>query len=355
MKRKQLRVKKKRKKRIKFIVTTILAILVVGIGLGAYVLTQAYQAADKTYEPLERGEKSKLREEAVTVSKDPISILLMGVEDYSTGGEHGRSDTMMVATFNPEDEKLKLLSIPRDSYVDIPENGQDKINHSFAFGGKELTIQTVEDLLNIPIDYYATVNFEGFKNIVDTLGGITVDVPFDFEQNSDDRVAEKLQFYEGEMELDGRYALAYARMRYEDPRGDIGRNERQKEVVQAIIKELASPSTLTKVDDLAEDLGTNIETNMKFSDALNFLKKYKNFDTSNIDQLKLEGASDYLGQISYYFIDEQSLAEVQHELRVHLGLEEPTTTDSTTSDMNEQQTNEYPNENSGYQEEPATY
>src|SRR5690606_29541403 len=112
-----------------------------------------------------------------------------------------------------------------------------------VYGGKRMTIETVEQFLDIPIDYYATVNFEAFKNIVDVLGGITVDVPFDFQQNSDDRVAEKLQFYEGEMELDGRYALAYARMRMEDPRGDIGRNERQQQVIEAIIDKALSPAT----------------------------------------------------------------------------------------------------------------
>jgi polyisoprenyl-teichoic acid--peptidoglycan teichoic acid transferase len=315
--------KKKKKKKLRLFISLILLVILVGVGIGFYVTFQAYQAANKTYDELDRGEKSDLREEVVTISKDPISILLMGVEDYTTGGTNGRSDTLMVATFNPNDEKLKLLSIPRDSYVDIPGEGMSKINHSFAWGGKELTIQTVENLLNIPIDYYATVNFDGFKNIVDTLGGITVDVPFDFKQNSDDRKAEKLEFYEGEMELDGRYALAYARMRLEDPRGDIGRNERQQQVIEAIIQEMASVSTITKIDDLATDLSDNIETNLKFKDGLNFLKKYHNFRTSNIDNLTFDGVSDYLGNVSYYFIDEESLNEIQHELRVHLELEEP--------------------------------
>jgi len=240
----------------------------------------------------------------------------------------------MVATFNPNDEHLKLLSIPRDSYVTIPgREGKDKINHAFSFGGKELSIQTVEELFDIPIDYYATVNFDGFKAIVDTVGGITVDVPFNFKQNSDDRVAEKLEFYEGEMHLDGRYALAYARMRLEDPRSDLGRVERQKQVVEAIIKEVMSLSTITKVDDLAKDLGNNIETNMKVTEGIGFLKTYSNFRPSNIDQLELEGVSQYIGNISYYVIDEESLEEVQHELKVHLELEEP----SSEFDNNEEE------------------
>lgn len=326
--------KQKNKKRVKRIFLFIGLITLVVIGYGVYLFAQTYNAANETYEELERGEKSDKRDEAVSISKDPVSFLLLGVEDYSSGGKGGRSDTLMVATFNPNDEHLKLLSIPRDSYVTIPgREGKDKINHAFSFGGKELSIQTVEELFDIPIDYYATVNFDGFKAIVDTVGGITVDVPFNFKQNSDDRVAEKLEFYEGEMHLDGRYALAYARMRLEDPRSDLGRVERQKQVVEAIIKEVMSLSTITKVDDLAKDLGNNIETNMKVTEGIGFLKTYSNFRPSNIDQLELEGVSQYIGNISYYVIDEESLEEVQHELKVHLELEEP----SSEFDNNEEE------------------
>ncbi|GAA0305844.1 LCP family protein required for cell wall assembly [Gracilibacillus halotolerans] len=329
--------KQKSKKRVRRILLFIGLIALATIVYGVYLFTQTYNAANETYEELERGEKSEKRDEAVSISTDPVSFLLLGVEDYTTGGKGGRSDTLMVATFNPDEENLKLVSIPRDSYVTIPgREGKDKINHAFSFGGKELSIKTVEEFLDIPIDYYATVNFDGFKAIVDTIGGITVDVPFDFEQNSDDRVAEKLKFYEGEMHLDGRHALAYARMRLWDPRNDIGRTERQRQVVEAIIKEVMSLTTITKVDDLAKDLGDNIETNMKITEGIGFLKNYSDFRTSNIDQLVLEGAGQDIGNISYYIIDEESLAEVQHELKVHLELEQPST-DYPKSDNTEEE------------------
>ncbi|RCW77392.1 LCP family protein [Saliterribacillus persicus] len=324
MERKEMRKLQKkqgRRKKLRVFLSVFILALIIGIGTGVYLIYETYQAASDTYDELERGEKSEKREQAVSISNDPISILMMGVENYTSDGDHGRSDTLMVATFNPEDEHLKLLSIPRDTLVDIPgRDNRDKINHSFAFGGKELTIKTVENFLDIPIDYYATVNFEGFKAIVDTLGGITVDVPFEFEQNSDDRVAEKLQFREGEMDLNGRYALAYARMRKADPAGDFGRNERQKQVIEAIIKEVTSVSTVTKVDDLGKDLGENVETNMKVSEGLSFLKKYSNFRTSNIEQLKLDGYDDRIDGVYYYVPDETSLANIQNELKNHLDL-----------------------------------
>lgn len=319
------RVKKKRKRPILRRLLAIALVLLLGVGAYVgYVFYQTLEAANESYDDLGR-DKSKFRDTAVTISNDPVSILLLGVEDYSSGGKGGRSDTLMVATFNPTDQTMKLLSIPRDTRVEIPERGLDKINHSFSKGGKELTIETVENFLEIPIDYYATVNFDGFKNIIDIVGGITVDVPFSFKQNSDDRVAEKLEFYEGPMELDGRYALAYARMRLVDPKYDIGRNERQQQVVKAVIDEIASAGTLFKVDQLTNEVGKNIETNMKVSELLGFYQKYSGFNTSNIETITLDGEGVYINNIAYWIPEEESVISVQNELKTHLGMSEETT------------------------------
>ncbi|MGG3844701.1 LCP family protein [Aeribacillus composti] len=320
MKRQQLKKTRKRKKRklFKRIVQLFILILLVFASYTGYTFWKVYNSA---YDDLDRV-KSKLRDAAVTISNDPVSILIMGVEDYSSGGKGGRSDTLMVATFNPKDETMKLLSIPRDTRVYIKEKDKKtKINHAYSYGGKELTIETVEDFLNIPIDYYVTVNFEGFKNIIDILGGIEVDVPFDFKQNSDDRVAEKLEFKEGPMTLDGRHALAYARMRLEDPRGDLGRNERQQQVVMAVIDKLSSIGTITKIDKLTDEIGDNVETNMKVTELLAFYKKYSDFNSSKIEQVKLEGTPEYINGVSYYIVDDESLAEVQHDLQDHLNFQ----------------------------------
>ncbi|SHH63030.1 LCP family protein [Virgibacillus chiguensis] len=310
--------KKKKKKRTRKLLLVIILLFLTLIGFGGYMAIQTLQAASDSYDDLGR-DKSDLRDQAVSISKDPVSILLMGVEDYATEGDHGRTDTLMLATFSPNDERLKLLSIPRDTLVEIVGKGvEDKITHAHAFGGKEMTIDTVENFLDVPIDYYATVNFDAFKNVVDILGGITVNVPFDFQQNSDDRVAEKLQFYEGKMELDGRHALAYARMRKEDPKGDIGRNERQQEVIKSIIDKAMSVSTITKIDDLAKEIGKNVETNMKISEGLAFYKEYSDFSVSKMDKIQLETTPDRINGISYQIVDQQSLEEVKQTLKDHL-------------------------------------
>src|SRR5699024_1776068 len=154
-------------------------------------------------------DKSDLRDEAVDPKFDNVSILLMGVDSSdersaNEEAEDSRTDTLMVATLNKDDKSVKLLSIPRDSYVHIPEVGYDsKINHAHAFGGTRAVIDTVENLLDIPIDYYMKVNFEAFIEVVDSVDGVTVDVPYDFSEMDSSDKANAIQLEEGTQELNG--------------------------------------------------------------------------------------------------------------------------------------------------------
>jgi len=313
-------IKKRRRKgkRRRILAVFLFLFLIVG-SVAGYILYQTYNAAKESYTEIENrtGGKSELREEPVHISNDPVSILLMGIENYTDENDRGRSDTMMVATFNPTDQTMKLLSIPRDTRVHIGDLGyKDKINHSYSVGGKELTIESVENFLDIPIDYYATVNFEGFINIIDELGGVNVDVPFDFMDIN--REWEKFYFTEGPMELDGEAALVYARMRKKDPMGDFGRNERQKQIVKGAIEKLSSPATLLKIDDIAREVGSNVETNLKIREAIAFRKKFSDFNSSDIESLRIEGYDEYINNVYYFIPDEVKLDELKNELQTHL-------------------------------------
>jgi LCP family protein required for cell wall assembly len=340
MDRKQMRkVRKKRKRPIlrRILFFTILLFLVIGCYVG-YVLFETYQAASESYSELERGDKSKLRTEAVEISEDPFSVLLLGIEDYSSGGEQGRTDSIIVATINPKDQSVKLISIPRDTMVYQEEREkEDKINHAYVFGGKEATINAVETLLDIPVDYYATVNFNGFKEIVDEIGGVTVDVPFDFWENSDDpENKRRIEFYEGTMKLDGEEALAYARMRKRDPRGDFGRNDRQKQIITAAVNSMLSPKNLLKFDDIAKHIGNNVQTNMRVSEGLGLQSQFTDFNASSIEQLSVEGTDEYINGTYYYIPDEEKLAELTTELQTHLDHNSSGSSSSATADTIEE-------------------
>lgn len=166
----------------------------------------------------------------------PLNFLLLGSD--SRGEDQGRSDVMMLVHSDPERSKLYLISMPRDLWVPIPGHGTDKINAAYAYGGAPLAVQTVEQLLTVPIDHVALTDFEGFFRLIDDVGGVRV-------YNEHASASRGFTFPRGELDLTGESALVYVRERYALPRGDLDRAERQRLVVKAIIDKLASNQTLT--------------------------------------------------------------------------------------------------------------
>src|SRR4051812_26344789 len=225
-----MRLKKRKRKLRKWVKVTgtILLLLLIGGGIyGSTVYKSFKNAVAAMHQPMER-EKSEKRAEPVSLKeKDPFSVLMLGVDERE--GDSGRSDTMIVLTVNPTNNSVKMLSIPRDTRTEIIGKGNDdKINHAYAFGGVPMAVDTVENFLDIPIDYYMQINMEGFKEIVDAVGGVTVQNDLNFS-------VENYKYPIGEIKLTGDEALNYARMRYEDPRGDFGRQMRQRQIIQAVI------------------------------------------------------------------------------------------------------------------------
>ncbi|MGD6831731.1 LCP family protein [Sutcliffiella halmapala] len=312
-----VRRKKLNKRRIAKLILFSLFILLL---IGSFYVYRFFATMQDTHSELERGEYSKLREENVSLMKEPISIALFGIEDYSSGGANGRTDTIIVLTLNPDDKTIKMLSIPRDSRVEIVGRGEyDKINHAFAFGGPDMAIDTLENLLDIPIDYYATINFEAFVEIVNELGGVTVDVPFNFSEVIAG-TGERVYFAEGKDTLTGEEALAYVRMRKYDPRGDLGRIDRQKQVISAAIDSASPQKILLELDDILNHIGENVTTSLKTKDMISLLRTYSDVGSSKIESVNLNGADSNIEGIYYYEIDQESLDEVIVELKEHLDI-----------------------------------
>ncbi|MBB5173773.1 LCP family protein [Texcoconibacillus texcoconensis] len=292
-------------------------LLVLGVGFG-YMWQQFEEVTSGAQQELDRGDRSDMREEAVNPSQDSISILFLGVDDR-TGNLRGRTDAIVLATFNAEDQSVKMLNIPRDSLVNIPGRGQDKINHAHAFGGIDLAIETVEDVLDIPVDYFMTLNFMAFMEVVDELGGVEVDSPFEISEMDSYDNPGAIWIPEGEQTLNGEEALAYVRHRQGDPQGDIGRGERQKEVLESLIRESASLSSITSFGSVMESLENHMKTNLTFNNIVSLHGYARNFD--EITSLSLDGHGLRTNRW-YYQLDEESLNETSHRLRIHLGLED---------------------------------
>ncbi|MDA3130938.1 LCP family protein [Aliibacillus thermotolerans] len=313
----------RRKRRARFFIKTILFIgfmsfLVLGGTIGYFAWKLSDVAAD-TQELLKRGEKSERREEAVNPKQDNISVLFIGV-DNRDGDLDGLSDALLLATFNKNDPSIKLTSIPRDSLVNIPHHGQDKITHAHAFGGVDLTVQTVEELLDIPVDYYVKLNFEAFIEIVDALNGVEVDVAKSFYEQDSYGNHNAIFIEEGKQVLSGEEALAYARMRKNDPQGDIGRGQRQQEIIESLIRKSASISSIRHYDDVLQSVEEHMTMNLSFGNLI-ALHQYAGA-INHIEKLQLKGENLYMNNVYYYQLDEQHTYEISQQLKAHLEIED---------------------------------
>lgn len=293
-------------------------ILVLSFFLGCTVYgSTLYNDVSTTLETIHEPEIRKVSElrttEVELVEKEPFSLLLLGVDEREN--DVGRSDTIIVLTVNPSTNSTKMISIPRDTYTEIiGKEKLDKINHAYAFGGMDMSLLTVENLLDIPIDYVIQVNMESFLEIVDIVGGVTVENNLTFFVND-------FEYKEGSIHLTGEQALDYVQMRMDDPLGDFGRQARQKQVLQAILREGASLNSLWNYKELLTSLQQNIRTNMTFDQMVYIQKGYKN-SLNQMESLSFEkGEGKRIDGIWYYLMDEDELATITKDLKQHLELE----------------------------------
>jgi LCP family protein required for cell wall assembly len=171
-----------------------------------------------------------------------------------------RTDTLIAASFDPVTHRAYLLSIPRDTLADIPEHGTTKINAAYAWGGAPLAIRTVENFLGVRFPYYVAIPERGFVHLIDALGGVSVhiDKDLDYDDNWD---GLHIHMKKGYRRLGGKAAMEFARFRH-DSRGDLGRIQRQQEVMRALTDELRRPRVVARLSRVFRVLGEDMETNL---------------------------------------------------------------------------------------------
>lgn len=189
-----------------------------------------------------------------------FTALVIGADDRP--GDPGRSDTMILAFVNQEKGSIQLLSLPRDTWVEIPGHGWNKINAAYAFGRTPLARKVVEDLIGMRIDYTVTVNMSGFQKIVDAVGGvdITIDEAMDYDDPYDDPPLH-IHLKKGPQHLNGLDALHYVRFRHDD-KNDWGRMQRQRNFLEALVKAAEKPSNLLRLPDLISLVASNVTTSL---------------------------------------------------------------------------------------------
>ena len=303
-----------------------------------------------------KSKTSKKEDDKTSKGKDePFTILLLGmdstIKDISTVTSFN-ADSIMLITFNPKTYKATILSIPRDTYVPIScINGrpESKITHS-GWNGESCVISTIENWMDIKIDYYIKVNFTALVSLVDSIGGIEVDVPYSFcEQNSNREWGQNTIYVKkGHQTLNGEQALALSRNRHPNPSqcssewtnyysDDIIRGQNQQLVLNAVINKAIKSLSLDKIYSLLKIIDTNVDTNMQINEITNYYSTAKeialnsNNNAINFERLQLStyGKSLYdpllnIAGISMQIYYKESFNEIVKEMKTNLGLIEPT-------------------------------
>ena len=233
----------------------------------------------------------------VTSAALPRNILLLGIDTRVKGGSKN-TDVMIVAHLDPKQGRLYLMSVPRDTRVTIPAHGSQKINSAYAFGGPALAEQVVGQLLGTHIDYYAITNFDGFAQIIDTLGGVTVDVPQRMVYSASD---VQINLQPGVQHLNGTQALELVRFRH-FALGDIGRIQDQQLVLKAAFKQAFQFGTLLKLPVLLPQIQSAVHSNVPMPDVVAVGRALASHDQSRLVSATAPGAYLNLPGISYWLV-----------------------------------------------------
>lgn len=322
--RRDINRKKRRNRRILYF---FIGIFLIGYGLFWKAYFDVNNTADNIYNSVEINKK---RESDVAIkATQPISFAFLGVDNgyLEREGMPGRSDAIMVGTVNPNTKTTTLVSIPRDTYALMDgyetEYGYpfyDKLTHAYAFGEAEMALNSIQEVVNVPIDYYVEVNMQGLIDIVDALGGIEITSPLTFNYQGS-------QFYKGETRtINGNEALAFSRMRHDDIDGDFGRQNREKMVVKALLDKIVSLDSLKNYQSILDTLEDNVRTNLTFKDMTNMVAAYGK-SLENFEQESMTGDELWLDEVYYFYIHPNERLAVSNLLREQLELPEITVDD----------------------------
>lgn len=248
-------------------------------------------------------------------TKEVSHIMILGVDRRD--GDTGRSDTLIVATvIEPEDDrtekpKVSLLWIPRDTLADIPKHGEEKIAHAFAYGGPQLSAEVVGSLLNVKIDHYILIEKKVFQRVIDTIGGVDIDVEkrMYYVDPWDDDGGLYIDLFPGMQHLNGDESIQY--VRYRDSEGDIGRIRRQRHFIEATMDRVLSPEVIPKLPYAIREIYNSIETDLSLGEILQLASTVQNAEGMKTESVPGEPA--YIDGVSYWEPDEKKLDAIMKE------------------------------------------
>lgn len=254
------------------------------------------KSLDRTYKPIYD------KKDTIGIEDDPFSLLLLGIDQRDK--EVGRSDSILYTVVRPKDNRILLLSIPRDSYAEIVgKDKQDKIAHAYAFGGAKMSVESVEQLLQHPVNHYAAINFKGFRDVVDALGGVELPITEDIQNRS--RYHDKFLIEANKPIYTGLEALNYVRYREDS---DMNRMERNRIFLQALMKRMVQLDKISHLPELLEIAGDNLDTDILPSDMIGLAKMILLKDSlPSFTSYSLNEEGKIMDDIWYGILDEEDL------------------------------------------------
>lgn len=261
-----------------------------------------------------QAKKQGVEKGSILPSLSPLRVLLLGVD--SRQGEQARADTIMLAVIHPQRGDVHILSIPRDTYVQVPGRGYTKINHAMYYGGIPLMKETVSRFLRQPVDYAVVLDFVAFQRLVDEMGGLrlVVEKNMDYDDPSD---GTHIHLRRGEQWLNGKQVLDYARFR-RDAEADSGRMRRQQQVIRAMIREGTAPNRWPRWFQLAQTLGGHVKTDLP---PLLFLRLAKDYavqlepERFHAETVRGVNRVDERDGLWYFFVSEDERKRLQQEIQ----------------------------------------
>lgn len=334
--------KPRRRRRIwRWLLALVLLLAVIGGVVFATVLNNVHQSINK----MQRSADITKARQVSQVIKDgkPFSMLVLGTDTGALKRDRtGLTDSMMLITVNPKTKTTTMMSIPRDIMMSISgaENTfPQKLNAAFPIAGVGASMLTLQNYLNVPIDFYVLVNMGGLEKLIDQVGGVKVASPLTFTYTPEaDTTPATYKFFKDQEKfeyakdgknfktyttMNGDAALSFSRMRYDDPQGDYGRQLRQRLVLKALLKKSASISTLMNAKFMAS-ISTNVETDMTYADIMNLAKKYMPATKNQVSD-HMQGVGDMYGGVSYQMVPESEKQRVTNKLRQSLDLSDKKT------------------------------
>lgn len=306
---------KKKSTAFKVIITILIVLIVLIIAAGIFVFSKLHSLNNSINHPLNR-DHSQLRQKSLK-DGDPMTVVLYGIDDDSERHQENlgqRSDSIVLMSINPKNKKTVMVSIPRDTRAEIVgRNTTEKINHAYAYGGPKMAVNSLEKLMNVPVDHYIAINMDGVKTVVDEIGGVDVTSNATFKFHG-------YQFEQGEKyHMDGDKALTYMRSRKEEGAGgDEGRQLRQQQVITAVAKEAFSINSITKLNGIFKAAQDNLKTDLSFVQLNSFKSDYDKAQ-DNVEKLTIDGQNKVGDDGLYYFYpDKNSMNEVEKKIKDNL-------------------------------------